>query len=102
MNAAEKEWLRAEKEWLERQDERLLRLYGADYVKWLGGETDHEHEATDVRDGDDRLPVQLASTLSHDGGDKGTDSLRVDEPAWVSVRCTTGACKRSSCKCTTL
>ena len=102
MNAAEKEWLRAEKEWLDRQDERLLRLYGADYVKWLDGETDHGREAKDVRDADDRLPVQLASTPSRDRVDKGPDLPRVDEPAWVLVRCTAGACKRSSCTCTKL
>ena len=81
MNAAEKEWLRAEREWLEREDERLLRLYGADYVKWLGGETDREHVGREVRDGDNRLPVELASTPLRDGGGKGTDLPRVDEPA---------------------
>ena len=102
MNAAEKEWLHAEQEWLEREDERLLRLYGADYVKWLGGETDLEHVARDVRNGDDRLLVELASTPLRNGSGKGTDLPRVEEPAWVSVRCMMGTCKRGSCKCTKL
>jgi len=102
MSAAEKEWLRAEQEWLEREDERLLRLYGADYVKWLAGETDLERVAIDVRDKYDRLLVEVASTPLRDGGGKGTDLPRVGEPAWVSVRCRTGLCKRGSCKCSEL
>ena len=96
MSATEKEWLRAEQEWLQREDERLLRLYGAEYVKWLAGETDLERVAIDVGDKYDRLLVEVASTPLRVGDGKGTDLPRVEELAWVSVRCRTGLCKRRS------
>ena len=99
MTAAEKEWLRAEQEWLQQEDERLLRLYGADYVEWLAAETHLEHVARDVRDKYDLMELEVASARLREGGGKGTDLARGDERGWVSVRCTTGACKRGSCNC---
>ena len=100
MSAAEKEWLHAEQERLQREDERLLRLYDADYVEWLAADTELEHVATDVRDKYDILLVEVPSTPLRDEGGKGTNLPRVEEPAWVSVRCMTGSCKRGSCNCT--
>ena len=64
MSASEKEWLRTEKEWLDKEDERLLRLFGGDYVEWLAGDTDPrawlEHMASVVDDADDVLQAELA------------------------------------------
>ena len=99
MSASEKEWLRAEMDWLQREDQRLQRLYGTDYLRWLAAQPHVEHVPTDVCDKYDRLELQVASTPLHDRERKGTDLPRVEEPAWVSVRCTTGACKKGSCKC---
>ena len=94
MSTTEKEWLRTEEEWLDQQAEWLQRLYGGDYIKWIGGETDPrawlDHVASDVRDGDDSLQAKIALTRLRKGFSKATESPPVEEPAWVSVQCKRG------------